>query len=123
MTQTEAKWAARVREWRASGETAEQFTEGQGFKASTLRFWASRLRGKAATVGTPPTAPGEAGGVQVVRVRRTRARTPGVGSATSGGSTPEATMVIVIGTARIEVRSGFDRALFSDVIEALGGAR
>jgi hypothetical protein len=34
-----------------------------------------------------------------------------------------ATMVIAIGVARIEVRSGFDQALLTEVVEALGGAR
>jgi len=32
-------------------------------------------------------------------------------------------MAITIGAARIEVRSGFDRTLLNDVVEALGGAR
>jgi len=44
MTETEAKWAARVLEWRESGKAAEEFAEGRGFEASTLRFWASRLK-------------------------------------------------------------------------------
>jgi hypothetical protein len=41
----------------------------------------------------------------------------------TGESSSKATMVITIGAARIEVRAGFDRALLSDVVEALGGAR
>jgi hypothetical protein len=44
MNETEAKWAERVLEWRESGQAAEEFAEGRGFEASTLRFWASRLK-------------------------------------------------------------------------------
>ena len=44
MTETEAKWSERVREWRAGGKSAEEFAEGRGFKGSTLRYWASSLR-------------------------------------------------------------------------------
>ena len=44
MTSTEAKWAERVREWRASGKTAEEFAAGFEYEVSTLRYWASRLK-------------------------------------------------------------------------------
>src|SRR5512138_913111 len=115
MTQTEAKWAERVREWRASGGTAEKFAEGHGFKASTLRFWASHLRTKAREVTALAMPESEVARVQLVRVRRTRGCPP---TPTEGSAS--ATMVIAIGPARIEVRSGFDRALLSEVIEALG---
>jgi hypothetical protein len=35
----------------------------------------------------------------------------------------EDTLVVAVGTARIVVRAGFDRALLRDVVEALGGTR
>jgi hypothetical protein len=35
----------------------------------------------------------------------------------------EDTLVVVVGTARIAIRAGFDRALLRDVVEALGAAR
>jgi hypothetical protein len=120
MTQTEAKWAERVREWRASGRSAEQFAEGQGFKPSTLRFWASRLRVKTLSV-TAPVARGEGGRVRLVRVDRTPSAIEGRAAARESSSS--ATVVIAIGTARIEVRPGFDRSLLSAVVETLGGAR
>ena len=41
---TETTWAKRVAAWRASGLTAAEFSAGRGFAASTLRWWASRLR-------------------------------------------------------------------------------
>ena len=37
-------WKQRVRDWRASGESAERYAVGRGFAASTLKWWASKLR-------------------------------------------------------------------------------
>ena len=44
MTTTEAKWTKRVSAWRASDQTAEEYSRGRGFAAGTLRWWSSRLR-------------------------------------------------------------------------------
>ena len=131
MTQTETKWGERVRGWRESGRTAESFVEGQGFEASTLRYWASRLRAKVAagaassSAGTPGVPSREAPAVHLVRVRRTRTRasTQVDPSTPATGNGSNAPMVIVLGAARIEVRAGFDRALLGEVVEVLGGAR
>lgn len=37
-------WKQRVTSWRASGESAERYAVGRGFAASTLKWWASKLR-------------------------------------------------------------------------------
>ena len=111
MTSTEAKWAERVREWRASGKTAEEFAEAFEFEASTLRYWASRLKTGADKAG-PVIA-------QVVR-RRRRSLSPQEGSATS---LPAHEVEVVIGVARIVVRRGFDVELLREVAAALGSAR
>jgi transposase len=37
-------WKQRVRDWRASGESAERYAVGRGFAGSTLKWWASKLR-------------------------------------------------------------------------------
>lgn len=103
MTKTEATWAERVRAWRASGQTAWEFAQGRGFEASTLRYWASRLRRDG--LDAPPKTP---------RVRLLRV-TPAPAAAPS--------LVVAVGAAQIEVRTGFDRALLRDVIDALGGSR
>ncbi len=58
MTATEAKWAARVRDWRASGKSAEAFAVGQAFESSTLRYWASRLKASVAAPTTLQEVPG-----------------------------------------------------------------
>jgi hypothetical protein len=45
MADTRTIWKQRVSSWRASGESAEGFAVGRGFAASTLKWWASKLRG------------------------------------------------------------------------------
>jgi hypothetical protein len=103
MTATQAKWSERIREWRSSGQSAEQYAEGREFKGSTLRYWSSVLkrveRGESATPARP---------VRMARVLR---------------KAPSETMIeVAVGVARVVVRAGFDRTLLRQVIEALGDA-
>ena len=37
-------WRRRIRQWKASGLTAERFAAGRGFKAGSLRHWKWLLR-------------------------------------------------------------------------------
>lgn len=104
MTETETKWSNRVQEWKASGRTAEEFAQGQGFEPSTLRFWASKLR----QVKTAPVME------RVPRVRMARVIPAAAGS--------EDTLVVVVGAARVAVRAGFDVALLREVVAALGSS-
>lgn len=104
MTETETKWSERVRDWRASGKSAEEYAEGRGFKGSTLRFWASNLRRVPATGPQPSPKP-------QVRMVRVMARP----------SRPDATMEVMVGAARVVVRPGFDDVLLREVVAALGG--
>ena len=106
MTPTAAKWSERVRDWRASGKTADEFAVGQNFEATTLRYWASRLKTEAASKPSTPMA-------RVVRVRSSPA------SRVAAASELEVT----IGCARIVVRRGFDAELLRQVAAALGAAR
>jgi hypothetical protein len=107
MKETEAKWSERVREWRASGQTAERFAEGRGFKGSTLRFWASSLR----RVGQPEAVTVSPPAVTMARVVRRTTRT-----------STEASIVVQVGAARVSVQPDFDPTLLRKVIEAIGGA-
>jgi hypothetical protein len=103
MTETETKWSERVREWKASGQTAKAFAEGREFKASTLVYWASCLRR-----GNGDTQPRKrpARRVRMVRIAR-------------GPRTVDA-IVVAVGGARVTVRPGFDPALLKQVVRALG---
>ena len=105
MTETETKWSERVRGWRASGKSAEEYAEGRGFKGCTLRYWASNLRRVA-----PATAEALPGPARVPMLRVVRRAT----------SIP-ATIEVAVGGARVVVREGFDGALLRQVIAALGG--
>jgi transposase-like protein len=101
MTETESKWTERVRQWRESGQTASDFSQGKGFEPSTLRFWASQLRHR---VPSPdPGAP------RMLRVRRMREP-----------PSPEP-LVVRVGEACIEVRAGFDAVLLRAVAASLAG--
>jgi hypothetical protein len=109
VTETESKWAERVGQWRVSGKTAREFAAGQGFEASTLRYWASQLNrrrpGKPIALSAPAAVVAR---VRMVRVRRK----PRAASAEA--------MVVWIGAACIELRAGFDRGLLREVVDALG---
>jgi hypothetical protein len=115
MRTTEARWAERVRDWRASGKTAEAFADGQQFEASTLRYWASRLK----TAAPPPPAEAAASKkVAMARVVRRRRSRP-----VAGRDVETAEIAIAIGDARITVSRGFDPELLRHVVAALGGGR
>jgi len=49
MSDTAETWKKRVASWRASGQTAEEFSEGQPWSPKTLRWWSSRLGRSAAS--------------------------------------------------------------------------
>ena len=97
MTKTESKWSERVRAWRASGLPASEFAASSDFEASTLRYWARRLKRAERPLPDP---------IRVVRVTPAASVRPA--------------LVVAVGSARIEVCTGFDRSLLRDVVGALG---
>ena len=104
---TEVTWTQRVAAWRASGLTAAEFSDGRGFAAATLRWWASRLR----TPKKPPQIP----------LARLVTR-PG-SAAERGGP-----IVVELAGARVLVPSGVAREDLVVVLDALeprhgGGSR
>jgi hypothetical protein len=85
MSDTVETWKKRVASWRASGETAEEFSEGRPWSPKTLRWYASRLRLPPARTAAPvvrvaqlvrSTAPAERerGGSIVVEALEARLR-------------------------------------------------
>lgn len=108
--ETAAKWAERVRGWRASGASAASFAAGQGFAASTLRWWDSKLTQAA----KPPVA--------MARVVRSAAGKPA--AAAEVAASPNApTLTLEVEGVRIVVRRGFDAELLRQLVHAIGGAR
>jgi hypothetical protein len=130
MTETQTKWLERVREWKASGQTARSFAQGRDFKPTTLTYWAYRLR-QAGQQSTGAAVVDEslrpsvlAPQIPIVRVQRTGVHWPSLSKqAAAGPETSSATMAIAVGAARIEVRSGFVHELLAEVVDALGDAR
>lgn len=108
MTETEAKWVARVADWRESGKSAEEFAEGRGFQGSTLRVWASRLKTKNGDSTVPR--------LRIARVVRGAAAVSTVPEVDAG-------IVVELGRARINVRRGFDPSVLRAVVESLQGPR
>jgi hypothetical protein len=119
--ETEAKWVERVREWRASGLSAEEFATSKGYKASTLSWAASLLREAAASPPAPSTgqAPSRPRGK---RRRRSRSEMPRFLPVRTRPTGAVAEMVVEVGAARIRVARGFDVSLLGEVVRALGGA-
>ena len=111
MTATERKWAERVREWRVSGKSADEYARGRGFEGSTLRWWSSRLS-RGAVGGAVGGAARSKPKTDVRLVRVVRA------SESAGRS-----MTVRVGSAVLDVREGFDHGLLREVVAALGGAR
>jgi len=107
MTATETKWSERVRQWRASGETAQAFAAGREFKWTTLRYWASRLRHKPSSVSV------EVASTHPVRMAHVVRTSP---------QPTEGTVVVRIGAAQVLVKPGFDGALLRAVVDALGAS-
>jgi hypothetical protein len=108
-------WLDRIERWRASGERAELFSRREGYAASTLRWWASKLRHElAAPVPSSPS-------VQLARV----IRTPSV--PTTPLDAPSAIALEVLdGRVRIAVEPGADPrtlAMVLEVVAARGGRR
>jgi hypothetical protein len=112
MTETEAKWADRVRQWKASRKTREEFSMGQPFKSSTLGWWATELRRRAALDRRGSAGERSSDTIRMAQVVRVGTRRP-----SSSG------LVLEVSGARIAIERGFDADLLSEVVRAIGGAR
>lgn len=109
-------WVERVAAWRASGERAETFSRREGYAASTLRWWASRLKRDMA----PPPAPAPSPEVRLARVIRTA---PPPAAVAVGPGRPAITLDVVHAGVRIGVEPGADRTTLAMVLEVLGVGR
>jgi hypothetical protein len=113
MTTTDEKWAERIRQWKESGKTAEDFAAGQPYKASTLKWRAAELRRSAEGGGRYGKGRAVRGSIRMARVvSRGRGEVQrGVG------------VVVEVSGARIALSRGFDAELLTEVVRALGVAR
>lgn len=95
MTDARAFWKRHVIGWRASGETARQYSTRHGLSANTLGWWASRLKRN----GEFPEA-----AMRWAKVELATATRP---------------IVVRVGRARIAVERGFDAETFAAVFAVL----
>jgi len=105
---TTETWARRVEAWRASDKRAEDFSRHEGYAASTLRWWASKLKHEL------PAAPE----VRLARVIRTATTVP---TPTPSLTSPAAVIAIDVTAtgARIAVGCGADRATLAMAIDVI----
>jgi transposase len=111
MEDTTSKWQKRVERWQASGETAEAFSAREGFAASTLRWWSSKLRREPAGVRA---APRTVGMVQLIRVPAA------VEAPRARASAAPVVIELLDQRARITVEAGVEAATLTTVLAALG---
>jgi hypothetical protein len=104
-------WAERVGAWRASGERAESFSRRGGYAASTLRWWASKLKREM-------SAPAPVPSVQLARVVRTPLT---VASAPS--SSRAIVLEVVDAGVRIAIEPGADPTTLAMVLDVVRGGR
>jgi transposase len=90
-----------VAAWRASGKTAKEFCKGRDYKAERLLWWSSDLKRRG--IAQPPDNP--AAITRVVRKADARLQSFGV--------------VVHLGSVRIEVPPGADKATVATVLEVL----
>jgi len=100
-TAIQDKWRHILREHRQSGLTVAEFCQKHGHPIHQFKYWKQKL-GK------------EGPGLRFV---------PAVAraEAAAGRGTGDEGLTLEVGKARIKIRSGFDRALLLQAVQALGG--
>ena len=112
-------WSERVREWRASGQSASAYCAGQPFAESVLRYWWRRLR----TSGEVERERGSA--KREVRLARVEVvRPPTVPQPDGRRSVPStgSGVAVEVGAMRIAVERAFDPATLAAVLEVVMAA-
>lgn len=110
------EWDVRVKEWRASGMSAEAYSESRGFSASRLRIWARKLgdKGRGREVGLKLVP------VTVVPPSQREAES-GRGHGT-GQTRVRGSMVVEWAGIRVEASPQADRGVLLEVLGVLSRA-
>jgi len=114
---TREKWAARIREWRESGQSAEEFTSGKDYAASSLRVAASQLEAQR----VPTESAGGRASAASEQPSRGTTKAPRFVPLRGAGTSSGDEVVVEVGGARVRVSRGVDLALVGEVVRALQG--
>jgi transposase len=96
-----SEWATRVDAWRASGKTAREFCKARDYTADRLLWWSSDLKRRG--IAEPPE--NSVVLARVIRKPEVRLQAPAI--------------VVHLGSIRVEVPAGADKATVSTVLEVL----
>lgn len=117
MRLTKEQWARHVEAWRSSGTSAAKYCASRDLKASSLRYWSSRIRretGDALNETFDGGRPARFAKVQTTK----RTQSP--------EAAKDAALRLVFADVALEVPVGFDAATLRRVLEVLrpsGGER
>ena len=107
------EWAERVRAWRESELSAEEFATTGGYRPKTLQWWASEF-GRRAAKAEPERRRARS------RKRRPMPKVP-MARVVRRETAADEPLAVRVADAVIAVRRGFDAQLLRDVVSALGG--
>ena len=93
-----ATWIERIRSWKLSGKSADEFAAGQPYKPKTLTWWAHQLKHE----------------MSIPRIEMARVEVR--------PALPR-TIAIEVGGARVVVEHGFDETLLRAVVHAFEGRK
>ena len=116
MTETQRRWAERIAEWKASGQSLHEFAEGKPYRAKTLSWWGSELRRRGLLDRAAPKGrhgPARLEKMPTIAVARVVARRSGAEASPATG------VVVEVGGARVIVEPGFDAKVLGGVVRAL----
>ena len=107
-----SEWSKRVKQWRDSGKSAEEFALMRGWKPTTLKWWSSELQRRKSRLESVQLVP-----VSVVdEVRRAEQKHPVMPRVDDGARRG---IAVELRGARIRVERGFDVELLRQVVDAL----
>lgn len=95
-------WANRIGEYRQSGLSAREWCRANGVRPDRLKYWLSKVKANE----KPDSVDMRWSELQVVE----------------SDSLTDAGIAVHVGSARIEVKAGFDRALLAEVLRVVSAA-
>ena len=104
------EWAARVKDFRSSGQTAADWCATNNFPFHQLKYWLRRHKQLTASESTSATS-----SIATVPTRWLPVEVSSVET-----KTPQKTLLVKVGFATIEISPGFDPDLLAEAVRALG---